>query len=153
MLMQRWNQLSQSAIGRSLFNAFLRIYIPYTGTVSPQVLEIKTGTSRVQLRDRRRVRNHLNSIHAVALMNVGELSTGLAITAKYPGKIRIILVGFEIEYLKKARGTVVAEAVCPDFDFQREQNVAVVSEIRNAGGEIVARAKSSWRVRPSLTEK
>src|SRR5690606_37774900 len=74
-----WARLGGSAAGRVLFAGLLRTAIPYTGTIRPHVEALGPGHARVRLRDRRGVRNHLGSIHAVALTNLGELASGLAL--------------------------------------------------------------------------
>jgi uncharacterized protein (TIGR00369 family) len=121
---------------------------PYTGTLGARVETLEPGFCRVSLRDRRSVRNHLNSIHAMALANLAEAASGLAVVAALPPGVQGIVTSFSIAYQKKARGRLMAEcrvevgAVTAD----REQRAEV--KITDAAGDIVARATAHWRLRP-----
>ena len=93
--------------------------IPYTGSIKARIVRLQPGHAQVRLPDKRRVRNHLNSVHAIALANVAELSTGLAVLSGMPAGINGILIGLEVHYLKKARGELIAECRCENSDCKR----------------------------------
>jgi len=93
-LRRRWHQLSAVPGGRWLFSRLLGWVAPYTGTLGGRVEALEPGYSRVVLRDRRAVRNHLRSVHAIALCNLGEVATGLALMNSLPDKTRGILVSY-----------------------------------------------------------
>ena len=100
------------------------------------------------MRDRRAVRNHLNSVHAAALMNFSEATTGLAFMASIPGDARAILTKFEIEYLKKARGVLTSECETPVISTNEAREVTVECVVKNAAGESVSRARARWLLGP-----
>ncbi|MEE9207777.1 MAG: hotdog fold domain-containing protein [Gemmatimonadota bacterium] len=143
-----WNRLHGLPGGRWLFSQILRLMIPYSGTVRPRVLELGPGYCRVEIRDRRRVRNHLNSVHAIALMNVGELTSGLAVTLGLPPSVRGIVRELSAEYLIKARGALTATCSFEPPAVTEEMDFRVTSEVRNAGAEVVARVHTIWRLAP-----
>jgi acyl-coenzyme A thioesterase PaaI-like protein len=106
---------------------------------------MEPGMARVSLRDRRAVRNHLNSIHAIALVNLGEIATGLAVLSTISKDMRGIVLGINAEYLKKARGRLVATAKfeLPD-KFADNTPCEVVAELKDQSGEIVTRVRATW---------
>jgi acyl-coenzyme A thioesterase PaaI-like protein len=98
--------------GKRLFASLLGLAIPYTGGLGAQVEALELGYARVSLRERWAVRNHLQSVHAIALANLGELAGNLALAYALPPGARFIVQGLSMEYRRKARGTITAECRC-----------------------------------------
>ena len=144
-----WNFSKKLPGGNAIFSKIIGQTIPYTGSISPIVQKIENGYACVKLRDRKAVRNHLNSIHAIALANVGELATGLSVVSQLNDKTMAILVRIEVDYLKKARGDVTAEATsCIPGNLTQETNFAVIANVKNSQGEVVCKVTVTWLVRP-----
>jgi acyl-coenzyme A thioesterase PaaI-like protein len=121
---------------------------PYTRTIGGDVHELRPGFCRVSLRERWGVRNHLASVHAIALANLGEMSSGLAMMATMPAGVRGIPVRLDITYLKKARGVLSGETqlALPPITAETEQ--PVTCEIFDADRTVVARCTVTWRLAP-----
>lgn len=147
-ILARWRKMDGSRLGRLAFSRALGVAVPYTGTIRPEVLELEPGRARVAMKDRRRVRNHLRSIHAIALVNLGEVASGLALLTSLPKGMRGIVRGLSISYEKKARGRLVAECVTDPPGTAEDQDVEVVAEIRDLDGDVVAVVRVRWRVGP-----
>lgn len=146
-ILSGWEKASKVPLGKCFFSLMVKRAIPYTGALGSEIIHLSAGQSEVKLKDRRGVRNHLSSIHAMALANLGEFSTGLAVVTGLPKDMRAILKGFQIDYLKKARGTLIAKAHYEHKNTQEEsQDVEVVGNIYNEEQEVVARVKALWRV-------
>ena len=111
------------------------------------------GRVRVSVRDRRAIRNHLHSVHAVALVNLGELATGLAMVGALPSTVRGILVGLEVAFHKKARGSLAATCSCTVPHVTEDLEQPAVAEIRDESGDVVATVTARWRLGPIPTEK
>lgn len=143
-----WQRLSRLPGGRRVFSLLLGALIPYTGTIRPEVVDLGPGMALIRMRDRRRVRNHLGSIHAIALANLGEVASGLALTDGLPDTVRGIVVSITVDYLKKARGTLTAECRCTVPEVRERTEFSVTADIRNEGGDSVARATVRWLLEP-----
>jgi uncharacterized protein (TIGR00369 family) len=147
---QLWQRFLPIPGGKRLFGIALGRLAPYTGSISPRVEELRDGYARVVMHDRRAVRNHLRSVHAIALMNLAEVTTGLALTYALPPDARAILTGLSIDYLKKARGTLTAEATLDPPESSERQEYEYESRIRDEEGDIVAIARARWLVGPAV---
>ena len=148
-LRRQWRRACAIPGGRWLFNRLLRLRVPYTGSLGAVVRSLEPGYCEVQLQDCRRLRNHLQSIHAMALANLGEMVTGLALLSGLPDAARAILTGFSIDYLKKARGTLLARCRCDVPTGNDPGDVDVDGEIRDSAGTLVATVRARWRIGPA----
>lgn len=148
-LQAAWQRLARVPGGRWVFDRLLRWVVPYSGSVRPRVLTLEPGRAVVSIRERRRLRNHLHSIHALALGNLGELASGLAMSLALPPETRGIPIRLEIDYVKKARGTIVAEGhASPPQTVESETEDAATAELRDEEGDVVATMVVTWRLAP-----
>ena len=70
--------------------------------------ELRPGYCRIDITERFMLKNPFNSIHALALMNVGELTSGLVLTSTFQKQgLRGIVTKLDAEYFKKAKGACV----------------------------------------------
>jgi acyl-coenzyme A thioesterase PaaI-like protein len=142
-----WETLSVLPGGNWLFSKGLGLLIPYTGSIEPLVLELRPGYAKVQIQDQKAVRNHLESVHAIALANLGEFVGGLATITQLQETQQAIVTELKYEFLKKARGTLTAEATANLPEIIGDTDVLIESLIRNEAGEVVTRCWATWKIR------
>lgn len=149
MILDYWKKCSSYPGGKLIFSWILGFYIPYSGSITAEILELEAGYAKVLMRDRRRLRNHLKSLHAAALMNFAELTSGLAFISGLGPEMKGIVTHFEMDYLKKGRGDLIAECKTEWVGIQQEQKCEVEAIIRDKDNDIVARGRATWFVRPT----
>ncbi len=144
-----WDRLHGLPGGKRLFSLMVGRAAPYTGTIGARIEALRVGYARVTLRDRPSVRNHLRCVHAIALANLAEVTGNVAVFYALPDDMRFIVAGLSIEYLKKARGDLVAESRPPALPSSTERReIEVVVEIRDAQGDLCARSTLRTLVGP-----
>lgn len=148
-LKRAWRLLEDKPFGKALYSRLFGLAVPYGGSIRPFISELAPGRARVELADCRRVRNHLGSVHAVALMNLAEMTSGLALVYGLGDEARAIVTELKMNYHKKARGRLVAECAfeVPEVNGRLEHEIEV--NIRDAAGDVVATGRSRWLIGPS----
>ena len=152
-LLINWQRLQALPFGKRLFSWAVGRTAPYTGSVGGVYTDVRPGYARVELTDRRAVRNHLASVHAVALVNLAEMASGVALMTALPPGVRGIVTGLSIEYRKKARGRLVcacAADVPPAVATTMTDSLThdVHADITDEAGDVVAAATVHWRLSP-----
>lgn len=141
-----WHRLRGLPGGSWIFSRYLGWKVPYTGSIGAHVRELEPGYARITLGDRRAVRQHLGSVHAVALINLGEVASGLAMLGALEPGVRGIVTRLSAEYFKKARGTLTAIARVAGPEVTGPTEHTVTAEISDAGGALVCRVTAVWRL-------
>jgi acyl-coenzyme A thioesterase PaaI-like protein len=145
-LLRLWRRLRPLPGGTRLFSLIFGWRVPYSGSVRPNIRVLAPGHAEVEIPDRRANRQHLGSVHAVALVNLAEQTSGLALLTALPEGIRGIVTQISMQYFKKARGPiravcdVAAPTVSGDIEFD------VTADCLDRSGDVVASATVRWRL-------
>lgn len=147
-----WRSWGGSSLGRWLFARAICFKAPYFATIAPRFVDLAPGRCVVQIRDRRRVHNHLGTVHAIALCNLAELTAGLATDAAVRPDQRWIPKGMTVAYLKKATGTLTGTATIAGIAELSEAGEGIAEvQIVNASGEPVFSARVTLWITPKPT--
>ena len=143
-----WRRLESKPFGKLLFSRFVCFKAPYFGTIAPRFEELRPNFARVSMRKRRRITNHIGTVHAIAMCNLAELAAGTLTEVSIPESMRWLPKGMQVDYVKKASGGVQATATLPGVAEGPAREVPATVEIRDDVGEVVCRAVITMWVSP-----
>ena len=131
-----YNKISKFPMGNLIFSKALAYRAPYFSSIKALVTELRPGYCRVEMKDRRAVRNHIGSINAGAMCTLSELTGGLAVESSIPSNLRWIPKEMTVQYTKKATGKLTG--IC-SFDPQtlKAGSVNIPFEIQDETGNPV----------------
>ena len=85
-----------------LFSRLFTLKAPYFGTVRPQFTALRPNYAELTIRKRRRVHNHIKTVHVIAICNGLEAAMGALAEATVPRDRRWIPKGMDVSYTAKA---------------------------------------------------
>lgn len=145
-----WRRVGHSAIGRWIFSRIVSMKAPYFSSISPTFTQLEAGRCTVSMRKRRSVQNHLGTVHAIAMCNMAELSGGMMTEVTIPTTHRWIPVGMTVQYLKKAKTSLIAVATpaqpLTSERFDKEGEFRVDVAVSDTAGQIVFKAQITMMV-------
>lgn len=141
-------------IGPRAMGLAAALFVPHAARMGFRVENLTKRSIAVTMPDKRSNRNHLKSIHAMALAHLGEFTTGLlTLYALSPDGYRTILTKYEIEYLHKARGRITARATLELPKAKKgksasldKKDLTVTAEMTDRSGTVVAKTTATWRI-------
>jgi acyl-coenzyme A thioesterase PaaI-like protein len=147
-----YRRLERWPAGRWLFTRLICLRAPFFSTIRPMFEDLRPGSATVSMRKRRRVQNHIGSVHALAMGNLCELGAGLVMESTLPVGVRWIPRGMTIAYLKKAETELTAVATLEDRAWNEPVDAPVVVSVRDRDGQEVVRATITMYVSPAKPE-
>ena len=96
LVREAWDRLAGLPGGKWAFSKAIGRIAPYSGTIGAVVEELRPGFASVSLEDRPGVRNHLDCVHAIALVNLAEIAGNLALSYALEPDARFIVAGLSI---------------------------------------------------------
>ncbi len=145
-----YRRMARWPAGRWAFSRVICVKAPYYATIAPRFVALDVGRCEVRIPDRRRVHNHIGTVHAIALCNLAELSAGVMAEVTVPTGMRWIPRGMTVEYSAKARGTMHALAIAESAARESVNGYVwpVAVSVRDDGGQEVFRARIEMWVSP-----
>ncbi len=146
-----YNRISKLPFGNFIFSKVLSFRAPYFSTIKPLIIELNSGICRVEIKDRRSIRNHIGSINAGALCTLSELVGGLAVEASISPKLRWIPKEMTVQYSKKAIGKLTGTC---SFDpaILISGDIKVPFEIHDESGDTVLRVSILFYISERKTD-
>jgi acyl-coenzyme A thioesterase PaaI-like protein len=149
-LLSLYQRITRWPAGHWLFSRAVCFRAPYFATIAPRFVALEPGRCEVRIPDRRRVHNHIGTVHAIALCNLAELSAGVMTEVSIPAGMRWIPKGMSVEYLAKAVGTMQAVATPETAAVELAEGYEwpVVVRVQDRAGKDVFRARITMWLSP-----
>ena len=142
-----YNKITKLPAGNWIFSKAVCLVAPYFGSIKPNFDELRPNFCQVSIKKRRRVQNHIGTVHAIAMCNMAELAGGTMTDVSIPKKARWIPAGMTVQYVKKAKTDLVAIADGTGLDWTINGDVIVPVKVRDTAGETVFTADITMNVK------
>lgn len=109
-VVKMWNAARRFPGGERVFSIGFSHAAPYFATIRPRFIRIEPNRVELVVRKRRRVLNHLGTVHAIALCNGLEAAMGALAEASIPQSKRWIPKGMDVAYTAKATSDITCTA-------------------------------------------
>jgi acyl-coenzyme A thioesterase PaaI-like protein len=136
--MSMYRRLEGLPAGKQLFSRAYQVAAPYFLTIPVTIESVEPGRARAHMLHTPWVRNHLGTVHAIALCNLAEYTMGAVAEATIPPTHRWVPRGMSVRYLGMARGTMHADARLElPAELAAKQEVPVQISVTDRAGEEV----------------
>ncbi len=151
-IVSKINLLPEVARSRVL-TAFFGKTVKFVGTAGAKVEELSDNRCVVTLKNRKRIQNHIGSVHAVANALIAETATGFVVGMNVPDSAVPVIKTMKLDYVKRSAGDMKAEAqLTADqinaIQTQEKGEITVAVTITDAEGKEPVVAEMVWAWTP-----
>jgi len=136
-MLDLYHRVTNWPAGHWIFSKLFASKAPYFATISPRVTELKPDYCEVRFRKRRKVHNHIGTVHVIAIANALEMAMGALAEASIPKHLRWIPKGMTLDYTAKATSDIRAVAETNPEDWTPGDLPVKVTAYRDDGTAVV----------------
>lgn len=96
--------------------------IKFAGTAGIAIDILDSNRCQITLKNRRKVQNHIGSVHAAATALLAESASGFVVGMNLSPKSLPLLKSMHVDYIKRSTGDLVAKVILSDEQKQRLQS-------------------------------
>ena len=127
--------------------------VRFVRTAGVRFEDLREERALLHLPNRRKVQNHIHTAHAAAVALLGESATGAVFGMSVPDDKIPLLRSMRINYVKRSKGDLRAEAMLSEQERKRILNdekgdITVPVKITDETGEPTVEAEFIWAWRP-----
>lgn len=127
------------ALRRWLLTRMFGRIVPFLGTAGLRFESVAPRRVVVQLKNKRRVQNHIGGVHAAATALLAETASGFVMGMNVPDDKLLLLKSMKLDYLQRASGDLRAEATLSDVQLRalssdEKGNTLVAVSVSDATG-------------------
>ena len=109
-VMALYERVTRLPQGNRIFSLVFSQKAPYFATVRPTFVALRPGYAELRIKKRRRVQNHIGTVHVIAICNGLEAAMGALAEVSIPSDKRWIPKGMEVSYTAKATSDITCIA-------------------------------------------
>lgn len=153
-VVSKLNALPDSVRGKAVTMLIGRT-VRYAGTSNIYIEKLTTTESVMHLKNKKKVQNHIGSIHAAAMALLAESATGLLVGMNVPDSCNPVIKSLHVDYLKRCQGDIKAVARLTDAQIEQittteKGDVTVEVVVTDERGVEPIRCEMIWAWTPKV---
>ncbi|MBL7992426.1 MAG: DUF4442 domain-containing protein [Candidatus Kapabacteria bacterium] len=151
-MVERLNRFSPALRYFLLSKSFGRV-VPFFGTAGIRIEELSHSQVVMTLQNRRKVQNHIHTVHAAAMTLLAESATGILMGMNVPDDKYMVIKSLHVDFQKKASGAMKAVATLTPEQVRSAQNdsegeILVPVSVSDASGNEPVACQMLWAWKP-----
>lgn len=145
-ILSLYQKFQRLPLGNTLFTQLVCAKAPYFSSVAPRLQSLESGRAEVAFKRRRQVKNHIGTVHVIAICNALEMAMGLVVEASIPAHLRWLPKRMAVDYPAKSSTQVIrAIATVDPASFAADTEVPItVQALRDDDTVVVEGTITVW---------